>query len=459
MIVIFSLLLAAHLCHIHVLWTEEDLPIAAARQVLLGKTLYRDIWFDKPPLVPLVYALWAAKIGIALRVAGAVYCAVVCWLAYSVSRQLWGDREGRWAAILMCVFLIFDTPSAVLPLAADSLLIAPHLLAILFVLQGRTGWSGIAAGIGFLFNAKAVFVLAACLAFAGSGAPLVLAGFLLPCGFAAGVLGISGAWRSYLDQVWVWSSAYTRSTFVDRPFVNGMIRTANWCGFHIGLLVPGALVLIRRDGGRQRTIQLAAWGLLSLAGVALGQRFFPRYYFQLLPFAVVLASRGMVLLARRWWLAAILMIVPIARFGPRYVLLAANADPQWSDVAMDRESRDTADVLNRIRRPGDTLFVWGYRPDLFAYTGMQAASKYLDCQAMTGVPADRHLTQSAPVLPPGKTAAARRELTESQPDFIVDGLSEYNPRLAISSYSDLNQWFAHYRELARIRGTVVYGRR
>ena len=440
------------------LWAEEDLPIAAARQVLFGKTLYRDIWFDKPPLVPLIYLLWGARIGAALRIAGAIYCAVVSWLAYGVARTLWSEREGRWAAILMAFFLTFDTPSAVLPLAADLLLMAPHLLAILLAIQARPVWSGIAAGIGFLFNAKALFVMAACAVFAGQGAPLVMAGFVLPCALAAGVLGVEGAWQPYFDQVWIWPGAYARNTFVDRPVLNGLLRTANWSGFHIGLGVPAGWALAGPEA-RRRKIQLAAWCVISLAGVALGWRFFPRYYFQLLPVAVIAASRGMTLLGRRWWLAAILLLVPLARFGPRYALLAANSDPQWSDLAMDRESREAAEILDHVRHPGDTLFGWGYRPTLFAYTGMPAASKYLDCQAMTGVPADRHLTQSAPVLPRETTAAARRELAGSRPDFVVDGLSEYNPRLALSGYPELKDWLSQYREIARAHGIVIYQRR
>jgi hypothetical protein len=87
---------------------------------------------------------------------------------------------------------------------------------------------------------------------------------------------------------------------------------------------------------------------------------------------------------------------------------------------------------------------------------MRAASRYLDCQAMTGVPADRHLTQSTSVLPAETTASARRELAQSRPDFIVDGLSEYNPHLALGSYPELKPWLAQYREIARARGIVIY---
>jgi hypothetical protein len=123
---------------------------------------------------------------------------------------------------------------------------------------------------------------------------------------------------------------------------------------------------------------------------------------------------------------------------------------------MDRASHQAAEVLNRVRHPGDTLYVWGYRPDIFAYTAMPAASKYLDCQAMTGVPADRHLTQSASVLSPETTAAARRELAESHPDFIVDGLSQYNPALSIAGYPELRDWLSHYEPVARLPGIVIY---
>lgn len=455
-LLIFGILLAAHLCHTGVLWAEEDLPLAAARQILFGKTIFRDIWFDKPPLLPLIYTLWGAKIGVIGRLAGTIYDTLVCWLAFAVSRELWSEREGRWAAALMGFFLVFDTASAVLPLAADSLLIAPHLLAILLAIQGRPVWSGIAAGAGFFLNAKAVFVLAACLVFAGTGAPWVVAGFALPCALGAALLRIAGAWQPYLDQVWIWPSAYARSTFVDRPVLNGLLRTANWAGFHAALLVGVGRALPELE--TRRRLQLLAWGLLSLAAVTLGWRFFPRYYFQILPFAVVVASRGMILLGRRWWLAAILLLVPLGRFGPRYVMLAAGADPQWSDLAMDRESRDAVAVLDRYRKPGDTLYVWGFRAEFFAYTGMPAASRYLDCQAMTGVPADRHLTQSGSVLPAATTAAARRELAASHPDFIIDGLSEYNPQLAMTNYPELRDWLAGYREIGRVRATVIYQR-
>jgi hypothetical protein len=110
-----------------------------------------------------------------------------------------------------------------------------------------------------------------------------------------------------------------------------------------------------------------------------------------------------------------------------------------------------------MAKPGDTLFVWGYRPEDYVYTRLPAATMYLDAQPLTGVPADRHLTQSTPV----ETEAPRErraELTCSAPSFILDGLGLYNPHLAIGNHPDLHAWLGSYREVGRTGGTVIYRR-
>jgi hypothetical protein len=183
-------------------------------------------------------------------------------------------------------------------------------------------------------------------------------------------------------------------------------------------------------------------------------RFFPRYYFQLLPVMVLIAARGFALLGRRHALAAaLLLLVPLVRFGPSYFTALRGAE--WRDTAMDRDSRAASALTRRLAHPGDTLFVWGYRPEIYVYTQLPAATMFLDSQPLTGVPADRHLTQSEPV----ETEAARERratLARSRPTFVVDGLSAYNPRLAIANYPELRPWFAHYHEVARTSQTVIY---
>ncbi|MDQ2901015.1 MAG: glycosyltransferase family 39 protein [Acidobacteriota bacterium] len=453
-VLLFALLLGARLCHLHVLWAEEDLPLAAAKQMLAGKMLYRDIWFDKPPLVSAIYLLWGAKSGWVLRFAGALYALLACFIAYAFARDLWTRREGLCAAALLAFFLIFDTPSAALPLAADLLMLVPHLAAVYLAWRGQAFWSGALAGIAFLFNAKAIFVLAACAMFGFPALLTLAAGFMIPNAIALGWLWLAGALPAYIDQVWVWPSLYARNPFLSHPVWNGLVRTMNWMGFHAAIVIA-AVVAWKTQRLR---LKMLGWLVLSAAGVILGWRFFPRYFFQILPVFVILASRGFVVLERKRVALGglvLLLVAPLIRFGPRYAMLAANPQPEWSDTAMDRDSREAARLVISHSRSGDTLFVWGFRPEIFVYTGLPAATRYLDSQALTGVPADRHLTQSAPVLTES-TKAAREELARSRPTIVVDGLSVYNPKLAMGQYPELRKWLISYREVARTRTTIIY---
>jgi hypothetical protein len=165
-------------------------------------------------------------------------------------------------------------------------------------------------------------------------------------------------------------------------------------------------------------------------------------------------------LAKRWRaIVLLLLLIPAVRFGPRYFLLArdlvADQPHHWSDVALNQDSQAAARIVCRMARPGDTLFVWGFRPDLWVYTGLPAATRFLDSQALTGVPADRHLTQSAPV-PGGFTRGNREELARARPTFVMDGLSLYNHALAMDRYAEFRQWLSQYQEVARTNGIVIY---
>src|SRR5262245_22640943 len=139
---LFGGVLAARLCHLDILWVEECYPAAAAIQILHGKIPYRDFWFDKPPLSALLYLLWGAEAGWPLRLAGALFVTLVSWILYRFARELWGDLEGRFAACLSGFFLTFGVPSAVMALAPDLLMIAPHAGAVYLAWRGRAFWSG-----------------------------------------------------------------------------------------------------------------------------------------------------------------------------------------------------------------------------------------------------------------------------------------------------------------------------
>jgi hypothetical protein len=273
----------------------------------------------------------------------------------------------------------------------------------------------------------------------------------------------TGAWPGYREQVWAWGALYAKHSPVTDPWWTGFSRTFDWLGFHAALGAGAAVALVKM--GRKDRWQMGAWIALSFAAVCLGTRFAPHYFLQLLPPLVIAASHGIVLATQRWPRAglaimSVLLLIPLVRFGPRYVTLGFDLmmarTPHWSDVAMDQDSREAAREISHFARPGDTLLVWGYRPDLYVYTRMSSDSLFWDSQPLTGVPADRHLHRSDPIY--REAASNRKELAQSRPTFLIDGLTPFNPDLDPHHYPELRAWLTHYKLIGRTPLSLIYRR-
>jgi hypothetical protein len=423
---IFAVALFTRLLHSNVLWVEEAYPTTAALNILAGRSLYADFWFDKPPLFPLLYTLWGAQTGALLRIAGASYITVCAWLMARVA--------GNWlAGALLAFFLIFDVPAASMVLGPDLLTLAPVLGAVL--LRGRPIAAGAVLALGFHVNTKAVLFLPLLWSWQAVVSFLLVAApaFLMP---------------GYLEQVWRWGALYARDTFLDNPAREGLAKTAGWLGFHAALV----LAATRAKWDRLQLLWLGAALMCAFAGL----RFFPRYYFHLLPPLCWLASQALISgsrwgrFARYRWALLALLLIPLIRYAPGYWR------PERSkDLAMFRDARQAAKVIEQAG-PGDTLFTWGYRPEIDALSRLPGGTPFLESQPVTGVFADRHLSSSRPSADPAQTAAQLQRLAASKPIFLVDGLGRYNPELAITKVPALAEWLKQYEVVAITRGTVVY---
>src|SRR5512141_2775979 len=144
-----GVLLLSRLRHVNILWADEDYPLAAAIQMLHGKMLYRDLWYDKPPLTAMTAVLFGAWPGWPLRIVATVLAAASCAVAFRFASGLWSRREGYWAAGFLVFSLIFYLPSATLPLEPDTLMILPHLAAVYFAWRQKPLAAGLAAGLAF----------------------------------------------------------------------------------------------------------------------------------------------------------------------------------------------------------------------------------------------------------------------------------------------------------------------
>lgn len=425
---IILLLAAAHFCHLHVLWVEEAYPTAAAAELIRGKVLYRDLWFDKPPFFAAIYMLWGAQIGWGLRLAGTLFGILTCWVAGRAAKVLWNEQSELWAAGLTAVFLTFDTASAVMAMTPDLLTVPLHMAAIALAAAGLPVWAGAVAGVSMLFNAKGLLILLVCLAWSWPRRLEILTGFAGPMLISLAYMGLRGSLVDYWQQVWAWGAVYSRDTNIPHPLLEGARRTLNWAGFHAALIVAACVTAWKEEDWRW-----AIWLVVSVGGVFLGLRFYPRYFFHVLPVFVLLAARGFALLPRRFAiLAAFLVLVPVVRFGPRYVQLAL--DKPWSDTLLFRSSLEAANTLKTKASPGDTLLVWGYRPDLFPLSGLPAGTRFLDSQPLDGVIADRHLISSKVTFP--ELASTNRDMLmrSPRPTWIADGLGPYNGVLDVRNF-------------------------
>ncbi len=455
---------ALRLCHVRLLWADEDYHLAAALNILRGKLPYRDFWYDKPPLNAVYYLLIGGYTGWPLRLLDMLYVLLGCFLVFRLARAWWGESEARVAAILLAFFLAFYLPSSVIAFAADALMIVPHLAAIYFAFGRRAFLAGISCAVAFLVNPKALFVLVICALWLLPSLPLLFLGFAVPL-IAAGALGVvSGMWAGYVEQVWRWGWIYAAQSPVTHPVEVGVVRTLDWVGFHLALAGGAVFALFHLSHGDRW--KLAWWLTLSFTAVCLGTRFAPHYFLQLLPAMVIVGSRGIVLAWRKYpkpvaTLLTIALLVPFVRFAPRYVSLAYDnflgRDPRWSDVVMDLDSRAAAEKIRALAQTGDTLFVWGYRPDIYDYTRLTSDGKFWDSQPLTGVPADRHLHVRDAIYG-GPAAQNRRELVQSHPTWLVDGLGPLNPNLKPNVFPDLRPWLARYKIIGRTKLSVIYRR-
>jgi len=455
-----ALLAAVRLCHVDVLWVEEAYPLAAARAMLAGHTLYRDVWFDKPPLFPGFYVLFGAVTGWPLRLAGVLFAGFAAWAAWRAGKQLWRSPEtAGWAAVLTAFFLTFDFPAAAMALTPDLLALPFHLLAIGALGAGQPLLAGLFCGIALGFNGKALLILLICLLWRWWEAPRILAGFALPVAALAGWMAVHGSLRDHWQQVWVWGAAYSRDTPFSHPWMEGIRRTLNWAGFHAAIVAAAAWALIREKDRRWR---LLGWIAISLGSAWMGWRFFPRYFYQLLPALALPAARGFSIAPPRWRVAfAALLAIPLIRFLPASVQLAAETiqgRPHASrDLTLFEDSRRAASLVLNAPADARTALVWGYRPELYALAGLVPGTRFLDSQPLSGVLADRHLTGSHQTFPELSRRNRETLLATGPPEWILDGLGPINGQLSVFNASTgLAAWRPLYAETGRTATVIVY---
>ncbi len=562
---------AGHLFH------DDGLWFTAAEEMLRGKALYSEIYFDKPPVTALVYYalfwLFGAKI-IVIRIFMIFYSVAISYALYLFAKHLYDRRAGLLAAGMFTFFSTTSVNTHTQGLNTDFLMLLPYTAGAYFFVHACLDRSsafaflgGAMAGLAVQTNPKAIFGLiffAALLVAArfakksevrengrmgewesGSNEsssptpPLILLPLRTPhsallftlsiAGLIAGTLPFliylasNGSLSFYWLYVWRWGIGYAGYRSVWDIFTHGawltlkyLIRT-NTLFFALMFVV---VVWVRRvkkngvaeiaDNGEMKSDGAALlWFAASYGGLAVGGRFYSNYFFQILPALCLIGSRGILAIAtalrfqratvRRAAIAtlAVGLIITGIIFHTRTVTLAfdwmrgakgeMNAD--WYHETLNREERMVVAVVREWpggfesaeesgreamrtnsprqgnpREPSDYLFVWGARAEIYYWSGLIPASRFLTAQPLTGVPSDvHHDSRSRPVFDAEVTRAARLELVgelqRAQPKYIVDEIGFFNRATSIHSYVETREFMKDYERLGATGRFLIYRRK
>jgi 4-amino-4-deoxy-L-arabinose transferase-like glycosyltransferase len=255
-------------------------------------------------------------------------------------------------------------------------------------------------------------------------------------------------------------------------------------------------------------VVLLIWLAVSFAGLSVGGRFYTHYFFQIMPALSLIGARGLSEIASysrtngkrlsRALMALLVIgfVITAVRFHTRTITLAADwargrkgdATATWFHERLNHEERMVAALVRglpegaedtlgpegirqgapdarAIEDAADYLFVWGYRPEVYYWSGLLPASRYLSAQPLTGVPADAQYTngEHRSILEESSTAAARAQLIsdlkETQPKYIIDELGFFNGDLAILEYPELKEYMGGYKAMGATGRFLVYIRR
>ena len=208
--------------------SKRRIPWQPPLRSCAARCLYRDIWFDKPPLYPLIYALWGAVSRVAAACGGRNFRLPIVLSRLSFRAGLAGEGAG-YSTAACSRFVSPSIPSAVMALAPDLLTLPLHLAAVYLAWRGRPFIGPVAVSRCFSTARLCSLRLLACFG------PLFVSGrFCCPEYRRRGL----AQWNEALPPIGVkfrvWGSRYSADTFVTSP-CGGNCTNGELAGVPLGL--------------------------------------------------------------------------------------------------------------------------------------------------------------------------------------------------------------------------------
>lgn len=466
------------------------------RGIADGRTIYLDVWDIKPPATFYVYAVAISLFGRtseAVRLLDLIIYPPIALGLYFIGKRVANANVGVWAALLFGVFYFTETFWTLTQ--SDGIVLLPMVLAFACALKAaestkRSALWALAAGVlcGSAIWFKYPFALhIGAVAFAywwvrrTAHTPLRWRDVLA---FAAGGVGMGlvgilhlmaiGAWDALLQSITL-TTTYTGlelDGFGETVSLALGFRWQHWGALFVLVLI--ALVFaLRRASRASRWWVVVAWLVAAGAILLMQLKLFDYHWLPLLPplaLAGAGALEGVVGLIKRGYgkgrsverpyrnyARAVAAVVLLGAMG---VTIGARTLPyltgqqdimayyhqfQGGELVAD-ESLAVVNYLRERVTPGDSLFIWGFRPEVYYLSGLNPAVRFIG-----------HYATVSSWYPPEWKQEQVDTLWAALPPYVLVLQADYLPwalgtdadsNTLLQGYTELNNWleFNYERE-------------
>lgn len=376
---------------------ENEYAIASSK-ILAGGLPYKDFLIYQPPVIYYFYALSFKIFGSQdLRFVHFLLLAVVlasAFFIYLAATKLFNSKNtGMLAAFFYAFLSVVFVPQDMLAANCEILAVLPTLAAIWCYFKGAEKdnhlfylFSGFAISIAFLTKYQCGIVLLPILFGAlfikrnAASIITILAGFFLPIVIIVFMLQYAGAGNAAREAfLYITSYAkgpvqadfwYVLMKFIVRTFLFVLAGTGVWY-----LAIKGIFA------GLQNKVFLIIWLFVSFIPVILGGRMYFHYYFTVIPVICIIAAATYYSCGLNKWLKLAFVLWGVINAVGFFMY---DIHKPHRKLTVKDEWIYVVEYLKKNAGADDSLFVWGYSPQIYVGSGLTAATRFTTADYLTG---------------------------------------------------------------------------
>jgi hypothetical protein len=426
-------------------WIIDEAGFAAvANKLVDGHVLYKEACDNKPPFIFVFYAgvflLFGKGNMYAVHIATLFVALLSLWLLFLLSAAMFSKMIAKATAVAYALFLVASSAGDVFSAITESYMTPAIIAGVYFCYRGlhaTKDWHWAFAGIcfgmaawikqpGILFCLM-VPVVALIGAFPFKQASLAQ-GFRRCVVAFLGFIAISLPWlipiyrykclHEFMDMVILYNTKIQTASIP----IQQSISMASYTGFSyfksyfapIIMALIGSAILIGRLRARldpdskqlkmaasiEPAIIVLAWSAISIVAISLGGRFYGYYLYIVAPIVAILVAaafdrlkeyRSSLAPLTRCSLIIFLIIgcvAPFYRFQHSYFAQVKDFLSKRDSTNIGEFSSTPAMMVSRYiaqnTLSSDQIFIWGYQPSIYVFSGRDFATRYFSVALQTG---------------------------------------------------------------------------